>query len=464
MAGMNKFDVVIVGGGISGFAAAVAAARQGVTVMIIEQYGFLGGMLTAAGVGPMMSFHAGDVQVVKGVVDELIERLKSMGKSPGHVIDSTGHTATVTPFDAEAMKYVMEQMVLESGAKIMYHASLLNTYVEDGILKSVELYTKNGIISVSGKIFVDATGDGDLAKMSGVPFRLGDAEDNFCQPMTMNMKMGNVNIDKIRSYMKENTAEFPGIEDKLHIVDDAQRLSVDGFVTIRNNATASGELDFGREKILFFETNNPNEVIVNTTRVSMENPTDPWQLSEAETEGRRQCHELEKFLVQNVPGFENAVMLYSGPVQIGIRSSRQIEGLYTLTAEDLISETVFEDSVAFGGYPIDIHPPKGGFSGKMLEIMNSHCEKEKGFIYCIPYRSLLNKYVTNIITVGRCISCTFEAQGAIRVSPIAGSIGQAGGTAAALALKYNNNPPEVDTAVLQDEIEKHNGYMKRNRT
>lgn len=179
--------------------------------------------------------------------DELIERLKSMGKSPGHVIDSTGHTATVTPFDAEAMKYVMEQMVLESGAKIMYHASLLNTYVEDGILKSVELYTKNGIISVSGKIFVDATGDGDLAKMSGVPFRLGDAEDNFCQPMTMNMKMGNVNIDKIRSYMKENTAEFPGIEDKLYIVDDAQRLSVDGFVTIRNNATASGELDFGRE-------------------------------------------------------------------------------------------------------------------------------------------------------------------------------------------------------------------------
>lgn len=456
---MDEFDLIIIGGGISGFSAAVAALRAGAKTLIVEQYGFLGGMLTAAGVGPMMTFHAGDKQVVKGIPDELIENLKKIGKSPGHIPDSTGHTSTVTPFDAEAMKYVMERMILDEGGKILYHASLLDVMKKDASIDSVRLFTKNGTIEASAKVFVDATGDADLSFRVGVPCQLGYPEDNSCQALTMNMRMSNVDTAAVRSYIKEHPDDFPNLKGRMNILDSAVRLSVEGFETIADEGKKRGEYGFGRGNILFFETNNPGEVIVNSTRVNIDDPTNPWELSYAESEGRRQCIMTAEFLNKNVPGFENAVFLFSGPVQIGVRSSRQIKGIYTITPEDIINCRRFDDVIANGGYPIDIHPPKNGFSGRMLELMEQSCDMEPGYIYSIPYRSLINDFVPNLITVGRCISCTFEAQGAIRVSPITGAIGHAGGAAAALALNNSNDVRTIDTADLQQTVIGQNGYI-----
>lgn len=461
---MNTYDVIVTGGGISGFAAAVAAARSNVKTLLVEQYGFLGGMLTAAGVGPMMSFHAGNVQVVKGITHELIENLTVQGMSPGHIPDTTGYTATVTPFDAEGMKHTMEQMLIESGCDILYHARLLDVTVKENALKHISFHTKNGIVQVQAKLFIDATGDADLAHLCGVPCQLGRLEDNACQPMTMNMKMANVDIEKIKAYIHNSPDEFPRLQKNLHLVDTVPRLSVGGFVRTFAQGKQSGEIDFGRSDILFFETNNPNEVIVNTTRVSDESSTDPWSFSKAEIEGRRQCRLLAQFLTKRIPGFEHAVLLHTGPVQIGVRSSRQIQGRYTLTAHDLLQGTIFPDAIAFGGYPIDIHPPKGGFSDKTIEVFKKHSEQKENHIYSIPYRSLINDTVENLITVGRCISCTFEAQGAIRVTPIAGAIGHGGGAAAAIAVKEDIKASEVNTKTLQALLERQNAYINKNQS
>ena len=179
-------------------------------------------------------------------------------------------------------------------------------------------------------------------------------------------------------------------------------------------------------------------------------PTDPWKLTQAEIEGRRQVRELEKFLREKVPGFENAVLLSSGP-QIGPRSSRQIKGLYTLSREDILSGKKFDDAIAYNGYPIDIHNPEG--SGTNSEFL------QWGDVYSIPYRCLMNIQVQNLITVGRCISATFEAQAALRTTPCAGAIGHAGGVAASLAASQQKTFSELNIEEIQAILLKQNAYL-----
>jgi hypothetical protein len=360
------------------------------------------------------------------------------------------------------MKYDLETMALEAGGALLYHAVLTGAEVLDGRIKTVTVQAKAHKIILGAKVFVDATGDADLAFMSGVPCATGRHEDGACQPMTMNMKVNGVDVERVRAFIREekNIEEFPRIKDDLHIVDRAPRLSIGGFVKTFARAEETGELDFHRGEVLFFETNNPGEFIVNTSRVSLPDPTDPWTLTKAEVEGRRQALALEKFLIRRIPGFEKATLIHTGPAQIGVRSSRQIRGLYVLAEDDLLSCVAFDDVIAHGGYPIDIHPPAGERPQK------SHAEKQGrgrlnwGAVYGVPYRSLLNAAVDNVITVGRCISATFEAQGAIRVSPIAGAIGHAGGAAAAIAAQKGVKPQDINAKELQQTLLSQNAYLR----
>ena len=303
----GKYDLVVVGGGISGSIAAIAAARMGVDTLLIEQYGFLGGSLTANGVGPMMTFHAGDEQVVQGITGEMIDRLVKKGKSPGHIFDTTGYTYSVTPFDAEAMKHELEIMLLEAGGKILYHTMLAAVTTQDDKIISITVCNKDGLSEINGELFIDATGDGDLASRAGVPYQKGRKKDGQNQPMTMNLKMGNVDIARVRAYIKEHPEEFPRLNNDTSIIDRANRLSIGGFVRTLEKAKKEGSITFEREDILFFETNNPGEVIINVTRILNHDATDAGSLSEAEIEGRRQVRELEAFMKERIPGFENAV-------------------------------------------------------------------------------------------------------------------------------------------------------------
>ncbi|MCP4396691.1 MAG: FAD-dependent oxidoreductase [bacterium] len=448
-----KYDVLVIGGGISGTMAAMAACRNGATTLLIEQYGFLGGMLTTAGVGPMMTFHAGDKQVIQGITGELIDRLVAKGKSPGHIADTTGYTYSVTPFDAEGMKHELELMLLESGGRLLYHTMLADVTVEGDRLKHITVCNKAGLSELTARVFVDATGDADLSAWAGVECLSGEEIAPVFQPMTMNMKMAPVNIDKIAAYMKACPDEFPRHRDKrtLSSLHDAPRASIAGFVKTFDQAKRQGKITFQREDILFFETNNPGEVIMNTTRIHQLDPTNPWELTQAEIEGRKQVRELEQFLRRSVPGFEDAILLSSGP-QVGARSSRQIQGLYTLTKEDVLTGRTFEDVVAHNGYPIDIHSPKG--TGTQSEFL------PWGEFYSIPYRCFINDRICNLITVGRCISATFEAQAALRTTPGIGAIGHAGGVAASLAARQNIPFTLVDVREIQQILLQQHAYLE----
>ncbi len=435
-----KHDVVIVGGGIAGSLAAVAAARKGVSTIVIEETGQLGGSLTSSGTGPMMTFHAGEKQVIRGLGEELICRLIEKGLSPGHTVDSTGYTYTVTPFDAEGMKRELELMILEAGGHILYHAVLSDVHV-NGDLKSITVLCCSQKITVEGKVFIDATGDASLCLMSGVGVEVGRSRDGKNQPMTMNFRLSGVDISLIRKLMEEDVSIFPflsphekGFEKK------AVRLSCSGFQDIMKRGIASGELDIDRDIVLFFEDNTPGEVIVNMTRVSGLSPVDPIEFSQAETEGRRQVWLMYSYLKKNIPGFSDSILLSSGP-RIGVRSSRRMKGVYSITARDMIAETKFDDGIACCGYPIDIHSADGTATDSTF--------LRYGGYYSIPYRCLINEKVSNIMAAGRDVSSEFEANGSLRVSPSCTALGQAAGTAAALAALKGVSPLEIDVPELR---------------
>ncbi len=448
------YDVAVAGGGIAGCMAALGAARSGASVILIERYGFLGGTLTACGTGPMMTFHAGEVQVVQGIAGELIERLKQKGLSNGHIFDTTGYTYTVTPFSAEGMKTELEAMMTEAGVTLLYHSVICDVEKNGERLKSIEVFGKNGKRKIEAKIFVDASGDCDLSMLADLPYTKGRESDGLCQPLTMNFKLINVDIEQVKAYIMNNNDEFPRLKGDLEKVTRACRLSIGGYVRTLNEAREMGKITFEREDILFFETNTPGEVIVNTTRVINADPTVPEDLTRAEIEGRRQTWEVYALLKERVQGFENAILEFTGPF-IGIRSSRQIKGKYTLTAEDIVNCREFDDTIARGGYPIDIHSPEGRDDDMYEETKLS---LGYGDIYSIPYRSLITENMQNLITVGRCISASFAAQAAIRVSPNAGAIGHGGGVAAALAAECGD-VHKVDINKLRCELIKQGAYL-----
>ncbi|NWL88658.1 FAD-dependent oxidoreductase [Paenibacillus sp. 79R4] len=448
---MKQYDVVVMGGGISGAMAAIAASRTGAKTLIVESHGFLGGTLTANGVGPMMTFHAGDKQVIQGFTGELIERLKQLGKSPGHIFDTVGFTYSVTPFDAEAMKHELELMVTEAGGEILYHTMLAGVYTEAGRITGIQVCNKSGLSDIHASVFIDATGDGDLSALAGVEYTKGRKSDGATQPMTLKMKMYNVDIPRVKEYIHAHPEDFPLYNGDTSIIEKAPRLSVGGFDSLFRKAKELGEISIPRENILFFETNNPGEVILNTTRIIGYDATDAHSLSQAEMEGRKQCRELELFVRKYIPGFENAVVESTGP-SIGVRGSRQIKGIYTLTAEDILKQRLFEDTIAHSGYPIDIHSPDGEGT--------KHEKLEWGGVYSIPYSCMITASIPNLIVIGRCISASFEAQAAMRTTPTTGAIGHGGGVAAALAALEHKNVQDIDIKHVQSLLKEQGAYLE----
>jgi hypothetical protein len=439
------YDVVIVGGGVSGSVAAIAAARAGVRVLLVEEHGFLGGSLTAMGVGPMMSFHnpAGQ-QVVRGIPDEIVARLQARGASLGHIPDTTTYCSTVTPFDSEELKIELETMLLEAGGEVLYHTQLAGVQMEENRISAVLVCNKAGLNAIKARIFIDASGDGDLASRAGTPFDFGRSGDAAIQPMTMNLKLGNVDTAAIRRYAIGNPDDFLwGQAEALRRLKTAPRLSLAGFLKAWRAARERGEIDIPRDQVLFFETPVPGVVIVNTSRIVGLDPTDPFQLSKAEGIGRRQCAQIFRFLQKHAVGFEKAIRMDTS-AKIGVRESRHVHGLYMLTADDILAGTAFEDTIALGGYPIDVHSPTS------VTTDTRHLPPDS--VYRIPLRSLLVARPDNLIVVGRCIGATHEAAAAFRVSPIAMAIGQGGGAAAAEAVRAKLSPAEVPFTAIRSQL------------
>jgi len=443
-------DVVVVGGGIAGSLAACAAARLGARVLLVERFGHLGGILVSGGVGPMMTFHCGKEQIIRGLPGELIDRLVGKGLSPGHIEDSTGYTYSVTPFDAEGMKQELEIMALDAGVELLYGALLCSVDATSGAIDSLTAATKGGLIAVQGSVYVDATGDADIARHAR-----SSSEPLELQPATMNFKMSGVDTAAIRKYVESNPGDFTDLKGRIELLGRAKRLSVCGFLGAVADGRASGDFEVRRDDLLFFETNTPGEVIVNTSRIAVRDPLDPEDLTRLAIEGRRQVRAIAAFLRERIPGFADARLVSSGP-EIGIRNSRQIDGVYCLTAEDLLSSREMPDAIAHSAYPIDVHNSSDG--GTLSRFL------PEGRYYDIPYRSLVAARARNLLGAGRCISATFQAQAAVRVSPTAGATGQAAGTAAALCAARKKAVAEIDIAELRATLRSQGAWLPERKT
>jgi ribulose 1,5-bisphosphate synthetase/thiazole synthase len=461
-----NYDAVVVGGGMSGVCAAIAASRNGAKTLIVDQNGYFGGSLTAMGVGPMMTFFAGEKQVIKGIGQEIVDRLVAQHFSPGHVLDSTNYISYVTPFDAEGLKLVLDQMVTEAGCDVLFHTYLVDVEHQERQATKIYVSNKDGVSEIEADYFIDATGDADLATECGVDFQLGRESDNAAQPMTMNLKVYDVDSQKLRELVLEDPKRFPRLNRDLDVMKQVPSLSFVGFNKEFNEAKAKGELSIPREDVLFFETNNPGEYIMNTTRIIDENGTNAKSLTHAEMIGRKQCHELYQFLVKYIPGFENAKVAYSGP-SVGVRGSRQIRGKYVLTGEDVLSSKHFNSTIAHNGYPIDIHNPKGEGTSSLHsklthEMTDDHFDRSvMDNYYQIPYEVMVPNEIDNLLVTGRCVSATFEAQAAIRTTPTMTALGQACGTAIALALKNHSVVQKIDINTLQDTLIAQGSYLEK---
>ncbi len=348
----------------------------------------------------MMSFHnpAGD-QVVVGQAEELVQRLVAKHASPGHIEDSITYCKTVTPFDSEALKIELESMLLKAGGNILFHTHFADAELENDQVRSIRLCNKAGLARYAAKIYIDATGDGDLSAALGADFTQGRPGDNATQPMTMNLKIGSVDMDAVRSDVLQNPDNFEfdlGPEEGLRRLRTTSRVSLKAYVKTWRAARERGEVNVPREFVLLFETATPGVVIVNTSRIQGVDGTNPYDLSRAEIIGRQQNQQIFNFLKTYCRGFENAIRMDSA-AQIGVRETRQIKGLYTFTKEDVLNETPFDDAIALGGYPIDIHSPD------KAETESNHLKPATR--YQIPMRCLLLKSPENLILAGAMHQC-----------------------------------------------------------
>ncbi|MBB6637387.1 FAD-dependent oxidoreductase [Cohnella thailandensis] len=434
-------DVVVVGGGPAGIIAAIAAGRQGARTVLIERYGFLGGMSTAALVYPWMTFHteAGE-QVIRGIPQELVDRLIACGGSPGHLRDTVGFVSTVTPYHPELFKVTAIDMLMEAGVKLLLHSFVDDVEVREGRIRSVTLTGKSGRIQVQGSMFVDTSGDADVASLSGAPTRIGRDGDRLTQPMTMKFRMRGVDLGAVKRAMIDNPDNFY----RKTPFADLERIPLTGIQGFYAEWKAAN-LPINRDQVLLFAGPAEDEVLVNCTRVQGLDGTDVEDLTKAEEEGRRQVLMMAEFLQKSVPGFSRASISAVG-AQIGIRESRRIDGLYSLTIDDVVSGRKFPDAIARSGYPVDIHDPSGkGVKAAWIGGDGA---------YDIPYGCLVAKGIDNLLAAGRCISTTHEALATTRLTPSCMATGQAAGTAAALAALQGTSAAEVDANRLRECLRK----------
>ncbi len=410
---MKKYDFIVAGGGLSGVAAAVSAARQGLKTLLIERNGALGGAITNNLIYPFMCYWTTDAEngnrkdLSAGIFSEMREREKDYPS-----VGSGIH------FKPEYYKFILDDMISEANVDVLFHATVFEVDINGTKLKSLRVVTKSGVMEFEADFFCDATGDGELFYLAGCDYQLGRESDGLCQPMTTCFRMSGVDIEQF----------------------DCDRAQLQ---RIYKEQKKNGRIQNPREDILVFKDIGDGILHFNTTRIIKHDPTDAFDVTAAEIAARRQVCEMEKFLRENSSAFDNATII-SVANEIGVRESRKLKGVHILTVDELKGMVDFDDAIALGNYDIDIHNPAG--SG------TSHYYFGKGEYYKIPYRSLLPKEYDNLLVCGRCISATHEAQASIRIMPICATLGQAAGVAAAVAKKSGCNAHSVNVSALRDTL------------
>ncbi len=432
----GEYEVAVLGGGPAGIVASVAAARAGRRTLLIERYGFLGGMGTAAGVTNFCGLHAnvhGEMhRVVQGVATELLARIDRLGglNAPHLVLGKILAQA----YDTAAYKIAADDLLAAHKVDILFHALGAGVVMDDARnIGALAIETKSGRQAVRGNIFIDCSGDGDLAAWAGAPFEVGDGEGHMLYPSMMFRLNG---IDPARAGEAWQT-----------------------IPRLMAAAEAAGTHKFPRKAAIVRPQRSPVEWRVNFTQLARADGSAisgivADDLTQGEIVGRRQAVEAFEFL-RTVPGFEQAYIV-DLPPQLGIRETRRVTGGYCLTGEDVLGCASFSDSIGVNGWPIEAHVA-GDVIFKFPPIPQSRGYNE------LPYRMLVPEGIDNLLVAGRCASMTHEGQSAARVSGACFAMGEAAGAAAAQSLAAKTRPREISIDTLQLELTQRGAFIGRHQ-
>ncbi len=445
-----KYDIAVIGAGPAGLAAAVCAAREGKKVALFEKNNFLGGAL-AIGLSPLGFLAQDGRKCIAGFGEELVEKLVKRGQSHGTRVCPKHNS--VTCVNAEGVKLLALEMCIEAGVDILLHCEALDVTVEDRKIKKVTMYGKCNKIDVEADVYIDCTGDGDVAYLAGCSYDMGQKGSGMLQPPTVMFTLGGVEQKKVLDYVAENPDELrykrEGIfEDESYNADYFKASPNYVFVGLQRTfreLKAKGELPVERESFIYINGTNPGEVYVNSIRILNADTTDIRDLSRAEAEGALQIPKLIELLRERIPGFENCYLESIAP-SLGVRETRRFEGVRRVTDDMAANGTVPEDSICLSGYKIDIH--SGNDNGLFFKAVEQP--------FGIPYGALVSSELDNLMFAGRCISCEAVAYGSLRVIPTCLAMGQAAGVGAAMALKDGIKPADVNTDEIRDLLRSQN--------
>ena len=451
----KEFDVVVLGAGPGGLAAALAAARNGAKVLLAEKNGFLGGNM-AIGL-PLLGFLDKDgKKVIGGIADEFMKEMAAYKTAYGNA--ASDHKVcpmhnSVTLYDHELFKIVALHKVMEAGIEVLFHTDIEAVNVENAQLKEITLRGKGWKIYVKAKAFIDASGDGDMAYLTGASYEKGQKDTGVLQPPTMMFTLAGVDIDRTIDYLAAN----PDQMERSKTIDCASGYDADFFrsdpnfvmVAMRklfSELRAQGKMPVNRENIIVINSLLPGQVHMNCTRHLGTDGSDVFSVTKAEIEGYLQIEQFVETLHQYVPGFENCYISHIFPA-LGIRESRRFSGIRQLTEEDVVNGVFNDETIGIGSYCVDIHAGDG-LSTIFTKIP----------AYGIPYGITVSDEIEGLMFAGRCASMDAVAMSSARVMPICMAIGQGAGVGAALAVEYGISPRDVDVQEVR-EILKSSGAM-----
>lgn len=422
-----SFDVIVIGGGSAGTSSAIAAARAGARVLLVDKLGFLGGTSTAV-LDTMYGFYSPGEKakrLITGIGADVVDRLTELG--PVLERPNTYGAGTGITYNSEHLKVVWESLCRDAGVTVLQHSLLQDVYVSDGRVMQVLVATKAGLRRFSARTFLDCSGDADLCSFADFSLEIA-GEIDPAQSLTTTFKIVNVDMERRRSITK----------DQLHEL--MEKAADDGYQLPRKEGSDHVTPIDGMTATVM--TRLPSYVAGDNGSISA---TDPWFLSQSEHEGHRQVLEYMRFLTDRVPGYEEA-SLVAMSAQIGIRETRRVHGDYRLTRDDVLTARQFDDQVGLCGAPIEDHRPGEGTDWVYLP---------EGDAVGIPLRTLIVKDASNVLVAGRCFSATHDAHASVRSIGQCIAMGQAAGTAAALSLAEGGDvravrPQEVRARLRED--------------